>query len=164
MDTIFTTLVNAGNGPSSATAVGFTHQGLRALGVPRNSLASFAPEFRQGMAASAAELGDVGDSSPDHWEKPLGSPEVHVALSLLSPDAAQREILLDRARRAHEELTGVQVKPIFTAVNGIAYGGGCELAQSTDFIIASDNTVFGQPEAMLAEVPGPSMPRVNRGG
>ena len=29
-------------------------------------------------------------------------------------------------------------KPIFTAVNGLAYGGGCELAQSTDFIIASD--------------------------
>ena len=30
-------------------------------------------------------------------------------------------------------------KPIFAAVNGIAYGGGSELAQSTDFIIASDN-------------------------
>ena len=29
-------------------------------------------------------------------------------------------------------------KPIFAAVNGIAYGGGSELAQSTDFIIASD--------------------------
>src|SRR5213078_4336080 len=33
-------------------------------------------------------------------------------------------------------------KPIFAAVNGIAYGGGCEIAQSTDFIIASDNATF----------------------
>src|SRR5437764_4565540 len=32
-------------------------------------------------------------------------------------------------------------KPIFAAVNGIAYGGGSELAQSTDFIIASDNAI-----------------------
>ena len=94
---------------NASISVGFTYQGLKALGVPRDSLASFAPEFRQGMAARAAELGDVGDSSPDHWEKPLGSPEVHVALSVLSPDAAQLETLLDRARRAHEELTGVQV-------------------------------------------------------
>jgi enoyl-CoA hydratase len=45
-------------------------------------------------------------------------------------------------------------KPIFTAVNGIAYGGGCELAQSTDFIIASDNAIFGQPEAMLGLAAG----------
>ena len=93
----------------ASISVGFTYQGLKALGVPQESLASFAPEFRHGMAARAAELGDVGDSSPDHWEKPLGSPEVHVALSVLSPDAAQLEILLDRARRAHEELPGVQV-------------------------------------------------------
>src|SRR5580692_12002248 len=69
--------------------VAFTYQGLKALGVPQDSLASFAPEFRQGMAARAAELGDVGESSPDHWEKPLGSPDVHVALSVLSPDAAR---------------------------------------------------------------------------
>jgi enoyl-CoA hydratase len=40
-------------------------------------------------------------------------------------------------------------KPIFAAVNGIAYGGGCEIAQSTDFIIASDTATFGQPEAMI---------------
>src|SRR3954454_1555564 len=29
--------------------VAFTHQGLKALGVPRDSLESFAPEFQQGM-------------------------------------------------------------------------------------------------------------------
>src|SRR4029078_4130332 len=49
-------------------------------------------------------------------------------------------------------------KPIFAAVNGIAYGGGCELAQSTDFIIASANATFGQPEAMLALAAGGGSP------
>jgi deferrochelatase/peroxidase EfeB len=34
--------------------VAFTYQGLQALGVPQQSLDSFAPEFRQGMAARAA--------------------------------------------------------------------------------------------------------------
>src|SRR5271170_1126895 len=49
-------------------------------------------------------------------------------------------------------------KPIFTVVNGIAYGGGCELAQSTDFIIASRNATFGQPEAMLGLAAGGGSP------
>ena len=45
-------------------------------------------------------------------------------------------------------------KPIFAAVNGLAYGGGSEIAQSTDFIIASENAAFGQPEAMIGLVCG----------
>jgi enoyl-CoA hydratase/carnithine racemase len=49
-------------------------------------------------------------------------------------------------------------KPVFTAVNGIAYGGGCELAQSTDFIIASTTATFGQPEAMLGLAAGGGSP------
>jgi enoyl-CoA hydratase/carnithine racemase len=49
-------------------------------------------------------------------------------------------------------------KPIFTAVNGMAYGGGCELAQSTDFIIASTTAIFGQPEAMLGLSAGGGSP------
>ncbi|MGO4603407.1 enoyl-CoA hydratase/isomerase family protein [Terrabacter sp. 2YAF2] len=49
-------------------------------------------------------------------------------------------------------------KPVFAAVNGIAYGGGCEIAQSTDFIIASTNAVFGQPEAMLGLAAGGGSP------
>ena len=49
-------------------------------------------------------------------------------------------------------------KPIFAAVNGMAYGGGSELAQSTDFIIASDNATFGQPEAMLGLAAGGGSP------
>ena len=40
-------------------------------------------------------------------------------------------------------------RPIIAAVHGMAYGGGCEIAISTDFIIASEDAVFGQPEAMV---------------
>ena len=49
-------------------------------------------------------------------------------------------------------------KPIFAAVNGIAYGGGSEIAQSTDFIIASENAIFGQPEAMIGLAAGGGSP------
>src|SRR5437763_10272974 len=49
-------------------------------------------------------------------------------------------------------------KPILSAVNGIAYGGGSELAQSTDFIIAADNATFGQPEAMIGLSAGGGSP------
>jgi len=107
-------VVDAGR-PSSDPArdawvtVAFTYQGLKALGVPQGSLDSFAPEFRQGMAARAAELGDVGDSSPTNWERPLGTAEVHVALAALSPDATRLAAVVERARRAHQDLPGVEV-------------------------------------------------------
>ena len=54
--------------------VAFTYQGLKALGVPQDSLDSFAPEFRQGMAARAAELGDVGESSPEPTGRSRSAP------------------------------------------------------------------------------------------
>jgi len=87
----------------------FTYQGLKALGVPQASLDSFAPEFRQGMAARAAELGDVGDSSPAHWERPLGTQDVHVALAALSPDPTRLRVVVERALRAQHDLPGIEL-------------------------------------------------------
>ncbi|MGX5696549.1 enoyl-CoA hydratase/isomerase family protein [Agromyces soli] len=49
-------------------------------------------------------------------------------------------------------------KPVFAVVNGIAYGGGSEIAQSCDFIIASENATFGQPEAMIGLSAGGGSP------
>src|SRR3954452_5225841 len=89
--------------------VAFTYHGLKALGVPQASLDSFAPEFREGMAARATLLGDTGESSPEHWEHPLGSSDVPVATAALSPDATRLQNGPERARRAHEQLDGVEV-------------------------------------------------------
>ena len=89
-------------------AVALSFQGLKALGVPEDTLARFPPEFRQGMAARAAELGDTGASAPEHWEAPLGGPDVHVAIYALAPDDARLEATLAGALDAVREVPGVE--------------------------------------------------------
>jgi Dyp-type peroxidase family len=104
-------VASAAHGASPAgdtwVSASLTYHGLAALGVPRASLESFAWEFRQGMSARAEALGDVGESSPACWERPLGTPEVHVVLTGVSPDTQRLESALARARRAFDELRGV---------------------------------------------------------
>jgi Dyp-type peroxidase family len=106
-------LLAPGNTPADTSeqatiTAAITFQGLKALGVPQDSLDSFAAAFQQGMAARAAELGDVGESAPEHWESPLGTPEVHVAICGLGRDAAHVEAILKRARDAYEKLPGIK--------------------------------------------------------
>ncbi|MDI9818596.1 MULTISPECIES: enoyl-CoA hydratase/isomerase family protein [unclassified Legionella] len=45
-------------------------------------------------------------------------------------------------------------KPSLAAVNGFAFGGGCELAISATLRIASKTAQFGQPEVKLGVIPG----------
>ena len=49
-------------------------------------------------------------------------------------------------------------RPVIAAVHGMAFGGGCEIAISTDFIVASDDAVFGQPEAIVGLSAGGGAP------
>ncbi|WP_419420656.1 enoyl-CoA hydratase/isomerase family protein [Legionella sp. D16C41] len=45
-------------------------------------------------------------------------------------------------------------KPSLAAINGFAFGGGCELAIAATLRIASTNAQFGQPEIKLGVIPG----------
>lgn len=44
--------------------------------------------------------------------------------------------------------------PVIGAVNGAAYGGGCELAAATDFFYASETARFALTETTLGIIPG----------
>lgn len=64
----------------------FTWTGLRALGVPEASLATFPDEFREGMAARADILGDTGANAPEHWVGGLAGDDVHAIAILFARD------------------------------------------------------------------------------
>ncbi|HKR85991.1 MAG TPA: hypothetical protein VJS37_17660 [Terriglobales bacterium] len=89
--------------------VAFTWNGLRALGVDEESLATFPAEFRQGMAARADILGTVGANHPKNWVGKLASADLHAIVVLFARDVAERE----RCKVQHDEFlsrcAGVEV-------------------------------------------------------
>ena len=76
-------------------------------------------------------------------------------------DLKERNGMTDEAWRAQHLIFERMIRammacpiPLVAAVNGAAYGGGCEIAAATDFIYASDNARFALTEVTLGIMPG----------
>ncbi|MBN8959565.1 MAG: crotonase/enoyl-CoA hydratase family protein [Rhizobiales bacterium] len=67
------------------------------------------------------------------------------------PDAALRDFVA-RGQRLTARIESFK-KPIVVAVNGLAFGGGCEVTEAAPLAIASERAVFAKPEIKLGMPP-----------
>jgi Dyp-type peroxidase family len=108
--------------------IGFTHEGLKALGLSQRSLDSFPVAFRAGMRGRASFVGDLGPHAPELWDGGLGGPDIH-AMAWLRTDSNQGREEATRILRAEMEATGgveirfVQDTMALAHANGIGSEG-----------------------------------------
>jgi len=68
-------------------------------------------------------------------------------------DATTVEVYLRNTQRLWQAIAQCP-KPVISAVNGFAFGAGCELAMHTDIIVAGESASFAQPEVKVGIMPG----------
>jgi enoyl-CoA hydratase/carnithine racemase len=113
-------------------------------------------------ALSGAVLDEVASSARDLAADPavkavvvLGGSKAFAAGADISEFGGPAEARAIGARfRAAYDTIGEIPRPVIAAINGVALGGGLELALACDLRIAADNARVGQPEILLGVIPG----------
>jgi len=119
------------------------------------------PKFLNALCAKLAEELSEAVRTFDH-DSDVGALVITGGTKAFAAGADIKEMgVMDfaKARFAHSTLDlfaklEETKKPMIAAVNGYAFGGGCELAMLCDIIIAGENAQFGQPEIKIGTIPG----------
>jgi Dyp-type peroxidase family len=170
----------ANQGQDAWLSVAFTCEGLRALGVPEDSLASFPIPFQQGMAARASILGDVDESDPANWDAPFGTADLHMAIAAIAPDNERLEAAVERAGTALQGIAGITVvmrqevrqlptgRTSFGFRDGISYpaieGTGIPSTNSGEVPLKAGEFVLGYPDETGNPPPMPQPDVLGRNG
>lgn len=116
------------HGTGFTVNIGFTCEGLKAIGLSGSALDSFPDAFRAGMRGRAPAVGDVGPHAPAHWEGGLGGPDIH-AMAWLRTDSdqgredAMRIVLSEMAATGGVEIRFVQDTMALAHGSGIGSEG-----------------------------------------
>ncbi len=162
-----------------SVAVGLTYEGLAALGLPAESLDGFPVQLRDGMAARASRLGDLGDSAPDNWQSPFGTGSVHALVLITADSEALWRESLAAAGRAIDE-AGLQIlgrqhvaalagaRTTFGYRDGISFPNIAGLPESPftapERPIATGEFLLGHPSESGAVLPMPQPDVLGRNG
>lgn len=112
-------------------------------------------------ALSLALLGELEGHLDDLAADPPGAVVVTGGQRLFAAGAdisefggrAQAEEIGDAIHRTLDKLAAMP-RATIAAINGVALGGGCELALACDLRIAGESARLGQPEILLGVIPG----------
>lgn len=128
--------------------------GIATIRIDRPKMNPLDSALQVSLGAAAADL-----SANDEVRGAIiyGGPKVFAAgadiKEMQDLNYADMSVVGSRLQNAFAALAAMPF-PTVAAVEGYALGGGCELAMTADFRIASSKAVFGQPEILLGIIPG----------
>ncbi|WP_270260844.1 Dyp-type peroxidase [Kocuria marina] len=161
------------------TGVAISHAGLKAMGLPEESLASFPLPFRQGMAARAGQLMDTGENAPETWEEFYKDDSLHVAVTIYADSEESLADAVEKALGYLEEIDGVTLLGTHAfeapdAANPFGYhdslsqplvaGVGVDALPGQERAIAAGEFILGEDSETGSPVAMPSPDVLGRNG